>query len=309
MDGISLSISSFRSFLTGGFCDLGFHRAIQCPRENYTHATAKDSRARLEAIVSHHPNEPRSTVVLGLIAGVGLCLLVVGLGLSLSPLTSKLLAYVGLMGLLSAVGLESSARKGFRQQRDLLASRMSEARTDPLTGLADGQALNLELGRRIAQWQRQGTPVSLLLVDVDQFKQLNDEHGRKAADKMLWIVAHTLCAAVREMDVVTRFGKQRFAVVLPGTSLSAACRVAERTRGIMADNALRFWGNVLRSTVSIGVARVREGDDTESLVQRAHAALSAAKRAGGDQVYLRDARTCLPVLRMASSEPAPVPEC
>jgi len=208
------------------------------------------------------------------------------------------------MGLVSAVGLESNARKALRCRAETLASQVSVARVDPLTGLADGRALDQELGRRIAQWKRQGVPVSLLLVDMDHLGRLTKEHGREASDKMLWVAARTLCCAVREMDVVTRYGKRRFAVVLPGTNLTLACRVAERTRGIMADNALRFWGKVLRSTVSIGVAHVQEGDDAESLLQRAHEALSIAKRSGRNQVYFRHARTCLPVLSVAETEPA-----
>jgi len=251
----------------------------------------------------------RSTTVLGLISGVCICLLALGLGPPVSPLTGRLFACAALIGLGLAVALESDARKALRRQSETLASHVGNARVDPLTGLGDGRALDLELGRRIAQWKRQGVPVSLLLIDLDNLKELNKEHGHEAGDKMLWIVARTLCCAVREMDVVTRYGKQRFGVVLPGTSLTTACRVAERTRGIMADNALRFWGKVLRSTVSIGAAHIQENDDAESLVQRAHEALGTAKRVGRNQVYFCHTRACLPVLNIAEIEAPGLAEC
>jgi diguanylate cyclase len=195
------------------------------------------------------------------------------------------------------------------EQRELLDSYMNEARTDPLTGLANRRALNQELERRIAQLQRQGTPLSLLLVDVDHFKRFNDTHGHQAGDEMLCSMARVFRDAVRDMDLATRYGGEEFAIVLPGTVLEDAKCAAERVRRAAAEIELTFRGAKLRDTVSVGLAQATETDDPQSLLRRADDALYAAKEAGRNCSYFNDGRTSLPIRTTANAEPAIAVEC
>lgn len=259
----------------------------------------------MTSTLNHH----QRMAFLGLIAWVSLCLLVIGWGPPLGTTTSRLFACTGLVGLASAVGLAVRVKREMVETRELLDAYMSEARTDPLTGLANRRALNQELERRIAQLQRQEAPLSVLLIDVDHFKQFNDNHGHQAGDEMLCMVARTLRDTVRDMDLATRYGGEEFAIVLPGTDLDNAKCAAERIRRAVAQVEFTFRGERLRDTVSVGVAQATDGDDPQSLIHRADDALYAAKEGGRDRSYFHDGQSCLPVTTSTPSEPAVVAGC
>lgn len=246
---------------------------------------------------------------LGLIAWVSLCLLVIGWGPPLGTTTSRLFACTGLVGLASAVGLAVRVKREMVQTRELLDAYMSEARTDPLTGLANRRALNQELERRIAQLQRQDTPLAVLLIDVDHFKQFNDNHGHQAGDEMLCMMARALRDTVRDMDLATRYGGEEFAIVLPGTSLPDAKCAAERIRLAVADIEFTFRGAKLRDTVSVGLAQATDVDDPQSIIRRADDALYAAKEAGRNRSFFHDGQICLPIPPTTSSTPAVLAGC
>ncbi|MBC8871636.1 MAG: GGDEF domain-containing protein [Planctomycetes bacterium] len=254
-------------------------------------------------------NRRQRMAFLGLIAWISLCLLVIGWGPPLGSNTSRLLACTGLVGLASAVGLAARVKREMAETRELLGSYMNEARTDPLTGLANRRALNQELERRIAQFQRQGTPLSLLLIDVDHFKRFNDSHGHQAGDEMLCTMARALRDTVRDMDLATRYGGEEFAIVLPGTPLNDAKIAAERVRRATAEIEFTFRGAKLRDTVSVGLAQAMEMDDPQSLLRRADDALYAAKEAGRNRSYFHDGEMCLPVRTTADVEPAIPAKC
>jgi diguanylate cyclase len=190
----------------------------------------------------------------------------------------------------------------------LLDAYVSQARTDPLTGLANRRALNQELERRMAQFQRQQRPFSLLLIDMDHFKQFNDNHGHQAGDEMLCMMARALRDTVRDTDLAARYGGEEFAIVLPGTNLSDAKCAAERIRRAVAEIRLTFRGATLRDTVSVGLAETERMDDAQSLIQRADDSLYAAKEAGRNRSYFHDGQTCLPIATTAVSESAVVAE-
>ena len=166
-----------------------------------------------------------------------------------------------------------------RQKREI-ESKLAEAHTDSLTGLANRRAFDTELSRRLSQRQRQGTPLCLMIIDIDRFKSFNDRFGHLQGDSILKEVANTLVASARHMDFVARLGGDEFAVILPGSDLDESSRAAERFRTAIYDT--RFGEKVEEHslTISSGAAQAQINDDVLSLIKRADSALYAAKDAG-----------------------------
>ncbi len=189
----------------------------------------------------------------------------------------------------------ASADEKLRAQARQIESHAAEARTDALTGLANRRAFDGEMARRFAEFQRHGRNLSVMMIDADHFKRLNDAHGHQAGDAVLSGLARVLRNVAREMDVVSRYGGEEFAVVLPGTAVADAGSAAERLRGAIAATVFPFRGAELRVTVSIGVAGLLPKEDTARLIQRADAALYAAKQGGRNCVYRHDGRAVQPI--------------
>jgi diguanylate cyclase (GGDEF)-like protein len=162
--------------------------------------------------------------------------------------------------------------------------------TDELTQLANRRALGRQLDREIERSQRFGNCVSVVAIDIDFFKKLNDTCGHPTGDAALCAVAENLLATVRRIDTVARTGGEEFLVVLPRTTLDEAMLVAEKLRAQIADHeipggATQPAGHL---TISLGVAELLPGEDSQSLLARADEALYAAKRHGRDRVECHD---------------------
>lgn len=166
----------------------------------------------------------------------------------------------------------------------LLVQMRGLAETDGLTGVANRRSFDRVLGDEVARLVPERRPVSLVLVDIDHFKALNDTHGHQAGDAVLREVAQALAAACRPSDTVARFGGEEFAVVLPGISVTGAQGTAERLR--LAVSALQPLDGAVRVTASFGVAHADDPVAAASLVARADVALYDAKRTGRDRVVL-----------------------
>ena len=150
------------------------------------------------------------------------------------------------------------------------------AATDGLTAIANRRTFEATLERELARAQRHSEPVSLVLLDIDHFKVLNDTHGHVAGDEVLRNVAAALACECREFDTAARYGGEEFAVILPGCSAAEALEAAERFRRIMAEAP----GEV-PITASAGVATFPDhARDAEHLVRLTDDALYAAKRSG-----------------------------
>jgi len=170
------------------------------------------------------------------------------------------------------------------QQREI-ESNLAESRVDSLTKLPNRRAFDSELNRRLAQRQRQGTPLCLMIIDVDKFKTCNDTYGHLLGDEILCGVGKTLAAAAREMDVVSRLGGDEFAILLPGSNLAEASLAAERFRVAVKESAICYEGRKHTLTISSGLAEAQSDDDARSLIKRADSALYAAKEAGRDCTF------------------------
>ncbi len=179
-------------------------------------------------------------------------------------------------------------RAAFRALADRVADTWRLATVDPLTAIPNRQAVLTRVGDELARAARYRRPVSVILVDLDQFKRLNDNHGHEAGDVVLRIVARRLAENVRSVDFAGRYGGEEFLVVLPETDPDAAASLAEKLRRIVAGTPIRLpHGDLVTVTMSAGVAGgPGELLKVDALVRDADAALYSAKALGRDQVYV-----------------------
>ncbi|HEX2765192.1 MAG TPA: bifunctional diguanylate cyclase/phosphodiesterase [Candidatus Limnocylindria bacterium] len=165
---------------------------------------------------------------------------------------------------------------------------LADALTDPLTGLGNHRAFHEELDRQVAASQRYGTPLSLALIDLDEFKQINDKSGHAAGDRMLRGFAHILNSATRRADRPFRIGGDEFAVILPHTDLAGAHIVTRRILAQSLGPSLRSE-DVSPVSFSAGVSSMPEmATDRSRLFNQADVALYAAKRGGRTDVVAFD---------------------
>jgi diguanylate cyclase (GGDEF)-like protein len=151
------------------------------------------------------------------------------------------------------------------------------SRTDSLTRLANRRALWEHLHAELDRYRRYGTPVSVALADIDEFKSFNDAFGHQAGDAVLAKVGALLRTASRSSDVVARYGGEEFAVVLTNTEAEGALVMADRFRQVVEQAG---WAH-RPITMSVGVATMGPGHDgVEALIADADRAMYAAKRAG-----------------------------
>jgi diguanylate cyclase (GGDEF)-like protein len=164
-----------------------------------------------------------------------------------------------------------------------LALAELRARTDALTGLPNRRDAVATLHRMVAQAMRAATPLCAVMVDLDHFKRLNDEHGHEAGDAALAAVADAIQTRLRESDFASRWGGEEFLVLLPDTSRDGAVRLAEEMRETIA--VTRSVGSRVEMTASFGVAELpSDAIDSDSLVREADRALYAAKQGGRNRV-------------------------
>jgi diguanylate cyclase (GGDEF)-like protein len=179
-------------------------------------------------------------------------------------------------------------RAAFRALADRVGDTWRLATVDPLTGVATRQAILDCVDEEMARAARYRHPMSVILLDLDHFKRLNDSHGHAAGDRVLRHVGAQLAASVRATDIAGRYGGEEFLVVLPETDADAAASVAEKLRRIIARTPVRLEGGEdVAVTLSAGVAGGRgEVLRPDVLVRDADAALYSAKALGRDQVYV-----------------------
>jgi two-component system cell cycle response regulator len=176
--------------------------------------------------------------------------------------------------------------------------------TDPLTGLYNRRYLMMALDQEMERTRRTGLPTSVIMLDLDHFKRLNDTYGHHFGDAVLVRVAVLLHEHVRKLDVSCRYGGEEFAVILPGTRLPQAVRLADRLRDTMAKSWQESRGGKGRLTASFGVATFTGRDDMnpEAFLQQADRWLFLAKAQGRNTVCHRDSPQAGPEVGITPEE-------
>ena len=164
---------------------------------------------------------------------------------------------------------------------DLQRKLAAQAITDPLTGAFNRRHMESCLTGAIERRGRTAEPASLLLFDVDHFKQINDERGHVAGDHVLQAIVALIAGRARKLDVLFRIGGEEFVLLLPGARFAGALAVAETMRALVADAPL-LDGRAI--SVSVGVSELESGRSPSRWVEEADAALAAAKQSGRNRV-------------------------
>lgn len=182
-----------------------------------------------------------------------------------------------------------------------LAEHLHLAMTDPLTGLPNRRALEDHLRIRMDAWRKHRTPFSLVMLDVDHFKRFNDTYGHSAGDEVLRTIAGSLRDALRQHDVVARFGGEEFSIILPHTTLDSALAAVNKAIRAVRDTPVMVNNRPVPVTASVGLATLLATERVEQLLERADEALYAAKHNGRDRGWLHDGDQTKPIDETAPS--------
>ncbi|MEW5722527.1 MAG: diguanylate cyclase [Thermodesulfobacteriota bacterium] len=179
--------------------------------------------------------------------------------------------------------MEKTSQELTELQEELRKSEQ-QAHTDELTGLHNRRAFNVRLAEETGRSRRYNNALSLIILDLDDFKPVNDAFGHLVGDRLLVTLAQTLEKAVRGPDFACRYGGEEFAIICPHTDLPGATMLAERLRKTIASTTFTVKGKSIPVTISAGVALLRPHQNMEQLIDRADKAMYLAKSRGKNQV-------------------------
>lgn len=168
-----------------------------------------------------------------------------------------------------------------RRDRALQETMIRLSREDHLTGLFNRRWISQLLANEIRRASRYETEFSLILVDIDDFKVINDKFGHQTGDSFLVEIVEIIRSRVRATDLVGRWGGEEFLIISPETDIDGAATLAEKIRSRLE---LADFGEIGRKTASFGVTAYASGDDNECIIERADRGLYAAKRGGKNRV-------------------------
>lgn len=183
--------------------------------------------------------------------------------------------------------LEASRLKARNELLDLALAHEHAAKTDELTGLSNRRDILNRLSEEFSRYQRSGHHFSITLIDLDLFKNINDQFGHNAGDAALKEFADLVRSVIRQTDVAARWGGEEFLLLLPDTSLIPALTLAERLRSKVARSNFSFHGQDLPVTMSAGVCSIAQADSIDSMLRQADLQLYSAKEAGRNRIAPR----------------------
>ncbi|WP_242674404.1 GGDEF domain-containing protein [Marinobacter halodurans] len=186
--------------------------------------------------------------------------------------------------MISCYILDLSRRRSKASLLTLAGEYEYAAKHDTMTGLTNRREGLIRLEGEYQRYLRNGKPFSVILLDIDLFKGVNDNYGHQTGDKLIIKVADKLKDGCRRIDIVSRWGGEEFLAILPETGINEAMRIAERIRQTIAASPVTFDGQVIRATISAGVAGIHGVEPPSRLLQRADEALYTAKASGRNRV-------------------------
>lgn len=189
---------------------------------------------------------------------------------------------IALTGLVWSI--EYARSRAFDLLNKLYEDMLKVSRTDQLTGLLNRRGFEERFAAEVNLFQRQGKPFSLLLIDVDNFKMINDRHGHLVGDAYLKKIATILRSEVRSMDAIGRWGGEEFIILLTSSTQEQAVGVANKIRNTIENLHQVIVDAPEKLTISIGVAQYREGESLTELTDAADRALYEAKKSGKNRV-------------------------
>jgi diguanylate cyclase (GGDEF)-like protein len=190
----------------------------------------------------------------------------------------------GLLLTMAAVLVLFHFSLGFLVMQRLVSELEHLSSHDSLTRLLNRRAFEQQMAHEIAASHRSGSPLGLLLIDIDHFKRVNDRFGHATGDAALRLVAERLAAAARRSDVLARLGGEEFGMLLPSSDAAGIRQAAERLRSAVGTHAIACPDAELPITVSIGASMRLSGEtDAEAMLRRADQALYRAKAEGRDR--------------------------
>jgi diguanylate cyclase (GGDEF)-like protein len=230
----------------------------------------------------------------GVMASAGLFVYALLAGRTFDPWEMFAMTVAGSMATLGVAGWMIGRRDDVLEHRNeelrLLSERLQGlSATDALTGIANRRTFDERLAIEVARANRYGTPLSLVMIDLDNFKELNDRFGHLAGDEVLKRVASLVDREKRLGDVVARYGGEEFGAILPHTEARAAAIWAERVRQMIAGTEVRSEAGALNITASFGLAGAApDREEPATLIEEADRALYEAKRQGRNRVVSAD---------------------
>lgn len=183
--------------------------------------------------------------------------------------------------------LEASRLKARNELLDLALTHEHAAKTDELTGLSNRRDILNRLSEEFSRYQRSGHHFSIALIDLDLFKNINDQYGHNAGDEALRQFSNLVRSVIRQTDVAARWGGEEFLLLLPDTSLIPALTLAERLRSEVAQDSFSFQGQNLPVTMSAGVCSIAQADSLDNMLKQADMQLYSAKEAGRNRIAPR----------------------
>jgi two-component system cell cycle response regulator len=188
--------------------------------------------------------------------------------------------------LLARVRTQIRKKRYAERLRDNVQMSIEMAITDALTGLYNRRYMETHVGTLVEQAASRGKPLTVLVLDIDYFKSINDTHGHDAGDDVLREFAIRIRKSIRGIDLACRYGGEEFVVVMPETDLAVATIVAERLRRRIASEPFRIQqgARAIEVTISVGIAGLGSADNAASVLKRADQALYRAKRDGRNRV-------------------------